>query len=118
MRKSKKMVLHKNRAFNAYCRDRNNTDLFNKFQSLQAHLKTSVEESKQNYYSRLPNKLLGSKTSPKSYCSVLKTYLNNRKIPCIPRLLHNGKFVKDFKEMAQLFNDFLARKCSLVNKKQ
>ena len=112
------MVLHKNRAFNAYSRDRNNTDLFNKFQSLQAHLKTSVEESKQNYYSRLSNKLLGSKTSPKSYCLILKTFLNNRKIPCIPRLLYNGKFVMDFKEMAQLFNDFFARKCSLVNKKR
>ena len=36
-----------------------------KFPSPQAHLKTSVEESKQNYYSRLSNKLLDGKTSPK-----------------------------------------------------
>ena len=43
--KIKKIVLHKNRPYNAYSRDKNNTDL-NKFQSLQAHLKTSIEESK------------------------------------------------------------------------
>ena len=39
--KIKKLVLHKNRAFSAYSRDRNITDLFNKFQSLQAHLITT-----------------------------------------------------------------------------
>ena len=46
---------------------RNNTDLFNKFQYLQACLKTVTEESKQKYYSCLSDKLLGSKTSPKLY---------------------------------------------------
>ena len=45
----------------------NNTDLFNKFQSLQACLKTAIEESKQKYYSCLSDKLLDSKTSPKLY---------------------------------------------------
>ena len=56
--KIKELVLHKNRAFNAYFRDKDNTDLFNKFQPLQAHLKTPIEESKQNYSFRLSNKLL------------------------------------------------------------
>ena len=59
--KIKKLVPHKNCAFNLYSRDKNNTDLF------QAPLKTSFEESKQNYYSRLSNKLLDGKTSPKLY---------------------------------------------------
>ena len=63
--KIKKLVLHKNHAFSAYSRDKNNIDLLDKFQSLQAHLRTSTEESKQNYYSRLSSKLLDSKTSPK-----------------------------------------------------
>ena len=112
--KIKKLVLHKNRAFNAYSRDKNNTDLFNKFQSLQAHLKASIEESKQNCYSRLSNKLLDSKKNPKSYWSILKTFLNNKKIPCIPPLSHNGKFIMDFKKKAELINYFFTRQCSLV----
>ena len=109
--KIKKLVLHKNRAYNAYSRDKNNTDLLNKFQSLQAHLKTSIEESKQKYYSHLSN----CKTSPKSSWSILKTFLNNKKIPCIPPLLHSGKFIMDFKEKAELFNDFFKMQCSLVS---
>ena len=76
--------------------------IFNKFQSLQAHLKTTIEESKLKYYSRL----LDSKTSPKLYWSISKTFLNNKKIPCIPLLLHNDKFIMDSKEKAKLFNDF------------
>ena len=113
--KIKKLLQHKNRAFSAHSRDRNNTDLFNKFQSLQAHLKTTIEKSKLKYYSRLSEKLLDSKTNPKSYWSILKTFLNNKKIPCIPPLLHNGKSIIDFKEKAELFNDFFSKQCSLVN---
>ena len=113
--KIKKLILHKNRAFSAYSRDRNNTYLFNKFQYLQAHLKTTIEKSKLKYFSRLSDKLLDSKTSPKSYWSILKTFLNNIKIPCIPPLLHNGKFIIYFKEKAELFNDFFSKQCSLVN---
>ena len=115
MKKIKKLILHKNRASSAYSRDRNNPDLFNKFQSLQAHLITTIEKSKLKYYSRLSDKLLDSKTSPKSYWSILKTFLNNKKIPCIPPLLHNGKSIIDFKEKAELFNDFFSKQCSLVN---
>ena len=80
------------------------------------HLKTLIEESKQDYYSRLSNKLLDSKKSPKLYWSILKTFLNNKKTTCIPPLLHNGKFIMYFKEKAEFFNDFFTRQCSLVNK--
>ena len=78
--KIKKLVPHKNCAFNSYSRDKNNTDLFKKFQSPQAHLKTSIEESKQNYYSHLSNKLLDGKTSPKLYWSILKAFPNSKKL--------------------------------------
>ena len=44
--KIKKLLLHKNCVFSAYSRDRNNIDLFNKFQSFQEHLKATTEESK------------------------------------------------------------------------
>ena len=65
--KIKKLALHKNRAYNAYSRDKNNTDLLNKFQSLQTHLKTTIEKSKRKYLLRLSYRLLDSKTILKSY---------------------------------------------------
>ena len=45
---------------------------------------------------------------------MLKTFLNNKKIPCIPSLLHQEKFVTDFKEKANIFNYFFADQCSIV----
>ena len=47
--KIKKLILHKNRAFSAYFWVINYSDIFNKFQSLQAHLKTTVDKSKLKY---------------------------------------------------------------------
>ena len=46
---------------------------------------------------------------------ILKNFLNNKKIPGIPPLLHNGRFTMDFKEKAELFNDFFTRQYSLFN---
>ena len=52
-------------------------------------------------------------TSAKTYWSILKTLLNNKKIPCIPLLFHQGKYVTDFKKKAKLFNSF-AKQCSII----
>ena len=53
-------------------------------------------------------------TSPKTYWSILKTVLNNKKIPCIPPIYHNNNYITDFKEKAQIFNDFFAKQCRLA----
>ena len=43
-------------------------------------------------------------TSPKSYWPILKVFPNNRKVPCIPSLLHENKFIIDFKRKAEIFD--------------
>ena len=40
----------------------------------------------------------------KPYWSILKTVLNNKKVPIIPSLFHENEFVTDFKKKAELFN--------------
>ena len=54
-------------------------------------------------------------TSLKTYWSLLKTLLNNKKIPRIPPLLQDNKYVTDLKKKADLFNLFFARQCSKIN---
>ena len=53
-------------------------------------------------------------TSPKAYWSILKTILNNKKIACIPPIYHRNNYITDFKEKAQIFNNFFAKQCTLV----
>ena len=46
--------------------------------------------------------------SSKAYWSLLKTFLNNQKIPLIPPLYHQGGFITNFKVKTELFNSFFA----------
>ena len=55
---------------------------------------------------RTSKKLMDPMASAKTYWSILKSLLN-KKIPCIPLLSHQNKYVTDFKKKAELFNYFL-----------
>ena len=50
-----------------------------------------------------------------AYWSLLRRLLNNKKIPLIPHLFHENKFVTDFKEKAALFNSHFVTQCSLIS---
>ena len=51
-------------------------------------------------YTRISTKLTDPTTDGKTYWSILKRRLNDKKIPCIPPLFHDNKFITDFKEKA------------------
>ena len=53
-------------------------------------------------------------TNAKTYWSIFKTPLNNKKSPCTPWLFHQGKHITDFKKKAELLNSFFAKQCSLI----
>ena len=75
-----------------------------------------IQASKQKYYCRMTNKLINTQKSSKAYWSLLNAFLNNKKIPLIPPLFHENRFLTDFKEKAELFNSFFAKQCSLIRK--
>ena len=77
---------------------------------LQDELGFLIEKSKNNYYSKLSQKLSNKATCSKAYWSILKTFLNDKKIPCIPPVFHN-KFVIDLeKKLNFLILLFLTKK--------
>ena len=55
-------------------------------------------------------------TSLKTYWSILKTLLNNKKIPCISSLLQDNKYVADFKKKTDFFSMFFAKQCAIIDK--
>ena len=88
--------------------------LLQRVRLLQEKLNSFISVSKQSYYSRMATKLTKFHKSSKAYWSLLKTFLNNRKIPVIPPLYHEGDFVTNFKKKVELFNSFFASQCSLI----
>ena len=77
-------------------------------------LTAKIEKSKEQYYTRISTKLIDPTTSLKACWSILKTVLNNQKIPCIPPIYHTNNYITDFKEKTQIFNNFFAKQCTLV----
>ena len=51
----------------------------------------------------MTNKLINAQKISKAYWSVLKMFLNNKKIPFISPLFQESGFITDFKEKAELF---------------
>ena len=58
------------------------------------------------FRSLLSKQLISSRVSPNVHWSILKTFLNNQKIPCIPPLFQENKFITDFKEKSEIFKVF------------
>ena len=40
--------------------------------------------------------------------------LNDKKVPCIPPIFHDNKFITDISKKADLFNSFFAKQCSII----
>ena len=59
-------------------------------------------------------KLCSKAIAPKYYWSLLKTMLNDKKVPCIPPIFHDNKFATDFSKKADLFNSFFVNQCSII----
>ena len=92
-----------------------NSKLLDKLDGLQAKLQSSINFFQFEYYRKISKKLSAPSASPKCYLNLLKTPLNGRKIPCIPPLFADNKFITDFKEKSEISNSFFAKQCSLTD---
>ena len=100
--KIKSLMHEKNVTFKRFRSDRRNSCLRRQLNCLQDRLNDSIEASKQKYYCRMTNKLTNAEKSSKAYWSILKSFLNNKKIPLIPPLFYENCFITNFKEKIEL----------------
>ena len=108
------LIENKNKIHENYGRFKSNSQLLRKPNLLQEQPHVLIKKSKKNYYSRMASKLTNVQRNSKTYWSLLKRFLNNKKIPQISPLFQENKFVTDFKEKAEFFNEFFAKQCSLI----
>ena len=77
----KEIIYEKNDTFQCYLHGNKDPKLFNKVEYLQNELKSLIEANKEKYYSRISKRMINPLTSTKTYWSILKSFLNNKKFP-------------------------------------
>ena len=113
--KIKSLFQEKSKIYKNFRKDRNNTQLLRKLEHLQNRLNNSIGSSKHNYCLRMGSKLNSIQRSSKAYWSLLKSFLNNKKMSIIPPILHNNAFATDFKKKVELSNSYFANQCTWIN---
>ena len=68
------------------------------------------------YYRKISKKLSDPSISSKCYWTPLKILLNGRKIPCIPPLFHDSKYIADFKWKSKIFDSFFVKLFTLPSR--
>ena len=111
----KELINEKNDTFQCSLHSNKDPKLFSKVEYLQNELKSLIEANKEKYYSRISKRLMNSLTSTKTYWSILKSFLNKKKIPCTLPLFHQNSYITKCKDKTELFNNFFANQCSLIN---
>ena len=81
-------------------------------ETLITELNELIATTKALHYENLGKKLNNPLLQAKTYWSILKTFYNGKKIPLIPPLLVNDKFVTDMKTKADIFNKFFTEQCT------
>ena len=84
---------------------------FTELQNLSSEISEMISARKEEYYIHLAEKLNNPSTSSKTYWKILKSFYKDSKVPLIPPLLVNNKFVSDFAAKANLFNEFFSSQC-------
>ena len=73
-----------------------------------------INESKDRYIAKMNAKSDNPKSVPKTYWSIINTFLSNKKIPITPPILVNGELVSDFKQKANIFNNHFVSLCTPI----
>ena len=79
---------------------------------MQQHLSKLIENARNKYFFRTSEKLNNPNTSTKCCWSLIKTLLNGKKVPCVPPIYNNNRYVTEFK--CQHFHSYFSEQCSIL----
>ena len=108
----KSKIIAKNLLFKQYIKNGRFESDFMFLETIANELNELISSTKALYYDNLAKKLNNPLLQAKTYWSILKTFYNDKKIPLIPPLLVDDKFVTDIQKKANVFNKFFAEQCT------
>ena len=117
-KKIKNLIKYKNQIYKD-TPDRKSNHYFQfHFRYIQNLINKKIDQARRKYYKNMSSKFSDKSLNPKKYWSLLKK-LNSRKVPGIPSIYHNNKFISEIKAERELFNPYFAGQYTpLVNNSQ
>ena len=111
----KRVLLEKAKIYRKYVKnDRKDSDR-NLLRNITCKCRDLIQHAKEEYFVSLGKELCDPNIGQKRYWSILHKFLGKRKIPQIPPLYNNDSFVTNCSDKAELFNNFFAKQCTLIN---
>ena len=113
----KNKIKLKNKFYRQYMRYQTQISSLLKVEDLHNETGNLITKSKEKYYQRINAKLNDPSLCNKAYCLIPKNFYNGKKVPIMPPLFINNKFVTNFQEKANIFKSFFC-KTMLADSKQ
>ena len=89
--------------------------VYENLQTITWDLTEAISSSKNVYSEHLTNKLSYPNTSSKACWSIIKTLINCKNVLLIiSSILVNNKLATNFKDKANIFNDFFSKQCQPI----
>ena len=82
-----------------------------KVRDIQRDTNRIISRAKSTYINALSNKICDPDTGQKAFWTAFKRLSNNKKITNIPPLYENGRYISNFKDKADVFNNYFAEQC-------
>ena len=108
----KKILRNLNKVFKRYRRNGYKNDEKIIVDRLKTESQELILKAKEKYLKDLGAKLADPSTGQKSYWKIMNKFLNKCKIPRIPPLLVEDKFITNCKEKASIFNNLFSLQCT------
>ena len=111
----KNKIKWKHEVFKTYVNNGCEDSDYVKFQKGTGIVSEVISRRKEEYQNHIALKLNDPMATAKTFCLILKTFYNGKKVPIIPPPLINDKLFSDFEVKASHFNNFFASQCTLLD---
>ena len=108
----KKLIRNQNKIFKRYKKNGYKNEDKVVVDRLRNECHEAIKNAKEKYLRDLGAKLADQTTGQKTYWKILNKFLNKCKVPRIPPLFVQDKFITNCKEKASIFNNFFTQQCT------
>ena len=95
-----------NQLYKKYKRNKT-VENYESFKDIRNNVASSLRNSKKEYFKSLSDKLQSASLATSDYWKTLKSFIKPSINRSIPPICHNGSYISDSSDKANLLNDFL-----------